>query len=149
MVQQTGRTDEKEYLPLETQQAHHSGPWYNSMTSLLSAPRLTTTEPLPALEPSPLFRSITSALLPLVTSAHFQAAASAASHFLSSLAALSALSCLRRSATSSHLTHLRCHATTAEHWVVKSSRACWYAASSGYSSSTGAAGVGNFNMASA
>src|SRR5260370_42710065 len=94
MVQQTERTDEKEYLPLMTQWAHHSGPWYDSTTSLSSAPRLTTAEPLPALEPSPLFRSVTSALLPLVTSAHFQATASAASHFLSSSAALSALSCL-------------------------------------------------------
>src|SRR5260370_28539628 len=86
MVQQAERTDEKEHLPLVTQQAHHSGPWYNSTTSLSSAPRLTTAEPLPALEPSPLFRSVTSALLPLVTSTHFRAAASATSRFLSSLA---------------------------------------------------------------
>src|SRR6266478_9597414 len=92
MVQQAERTDEKEYLPLVTQRAHRSGPWYDSMTSLSSAPRLTTTEPLPALEPSPLFGSITSALLPLVTSACFRAAASAASRFLSSSAALSASS---------------------------------------------------------
>src|SRR5260370_7010967 len=81
MIQQE-RTDEKEYLPLVTQQVHHSGPWYDSTTSLSSAPRLTTAEPLPALEPSPLFRSITSALLPLVTSPHFRAATSAPSPFL-------------------------------------------------------------------
>src|SRR5260370_5925249 len=92
MVQQAERTDEKEYLPIETQQAHCSGPWYDSTTSLSSAPRLTTTEPLPALEPSPLFGSITSALLPLVTSACFRATTLATSHFLSSSAALSALS---------------------------------------------------------
>src|SRR5260370_17764329 len=84
MVQQAERTDKKEYLPLMTQWVHCSGPWYNSMTSLSLAPRLTTTEPLPALEPSPLFGSVTSALLPLVTSEHFQAAPLATSPFLSS-----------------------------------------------------------------
>src|SRR5260370_10682060 len=83
MVQQVGRTDKKEYLPLETQWAHCSGPWYDSTTSLSSAPRLATTEPLPAPEPSPLFRSETSALLPLATSARFQAATSPTSCFLS------------------------------------------------------------------
>src|SRR5260370_24210188 len=94
MVQQAERTDEKEHLPLMTQWAHCSGPWYDSTTSLSLAPRLTTTEPLPALEPSPLFGSVTSALLPLVTSTHFRAATSATSHFLSSSASLSASSCL-------------------------------------------------------
>src|SRR5260370_26078062 len=89
MVQQDERTDEKEHLPLVTQRAHCSGPWYNSMTSLLSAPRLTTAEPLPALEPSPLFGSVTSALLPLVTSTHFRATALATSRSLTSLPALS------------------------------------------------------------
>src|SRR5260370_41752974 len=64
MVQQAERTDKKEYLPLVTQWAHCSGPWYNSTTSLLSAPRLTTAEPLPALEPSPLFGSVTSPSCP-------------------------------------------------------------------------------------